>query len=95
MKYQLAALSMACATMSTSAFVAPASNAFGVTSMSSKSSLNMVLESPKKEKKLSKIEILKSNSEHLIHPLKEVSCNWHSFGLFASIKCKWNMDFLI
>jgi hypothetical protein len=88
MKYQLAAISMACATMSASAFVAPASNAFGVTSMTSKSSLNMVLESPKKEKKLSKIEILKSNSEHLIHPLKEVSCSWNSFVLLASMKFK-------
>jgi len=46
------------------------------TSSSSISSLRMVLEKPKpkameKEKKLAKIEVLKSNSEHLIVPLKE------------------------
>ena len=65
---------MACSPLSASAFVAPNSNAFGVvTSASSATSLNMVLEAPRKEKKLSKIEVLKTNSDHLIHPLKEVS----------------------
>ena len=74
MKFQLATIVMACAPLSASAFVAPNSNAFGVvTSASSATSLNMVLEAPRKEKKLSKIEILKTNSDHVIHPLKEVS----------------------
>ena len=35
------------------------------------SSLSMVLEKPK-QKKLQKIEVLKIDSDHLIHPLKEV-----------------------
>jgi hypothetical protein len=35
------------------------------------SALSMVLEKPK-EKKLQKIETLKIDSDHLIHPLKEV-----------------------
>ena len=38
----------------------------------STTALNMVLEKPK-EKKLPKIEVLKIESDHLIHPLKEVS----------------------
>ena len=74
MKYQFAALAMACTPMSASAFLNPSS--FGMTtssSTSSSSSLNMVLEAPKKVKKLAKIETLKVNSDHLIHPLKEVS----------------------
>ena len=33
----------------------------------------MVLEKPKQLKKLSKLEILKVDSDHLLHPLKEVS----------------------
>jgi hypothetical protein len=69
MKYQFTALAMACAPMGTFAFVTPVSNAFGV---SSSSSLSMVLEKPRTAKKLAKIEVLKTNSNHLIHPLKEV-----------------------
>ena len=38
----------------------------------STTALNMVLEKPK-EKKLPKIEVLKIESDYLIHPLKEVS----------------------
>lgn len=37
----------------------------------SSTALHMVLEKPK-EKKLAKIEMLKIESDHLIHPLKEV-----------------------
>jgi len=53
-------------TWDASAFTNPAS--FGLSRQAS--SLSMVLEKPK-EKKLSKIEVLKSNSEHLTIPLKE------------------------
>jgi hypothetical protein len=62
---------------STSAFTTPTSF-FGVAqqhqqskrvSSSSSSSLSMVLEKPKK---LSKLEILKTKSDHLTNPLKEV-----------------------
>lgn len=52
-----------------SAFTNPSS--FGLSKASTKSSLNMVLEKPRTEKKLSKLEILKTNSEHLQNPLKE------------------------
>lgn len=47
-------------------------NAFSITSQTRRasSSLNMVLEMPKK--KISKLEGLKVSSEHLIHPLEEV-----------------------
>eukprot|EP00978_Attheya_sp_CCMP212_P026183 scaffold85671_cov54-Attheya_sp.AAC.1 len=41
------------------------------TSRNGATSLSMVLEKPKK---LSKLEVLKINSDHLIHPLKEVRC---------------------
>lgn len=46
---------------------------FAVTSQttSSRSQLSMVLEKPK-QKKLSKLEILKVSSDHLVHPLQEV-----------------------
>jgi sulfite reductase (ferredoxin) len=74
MKFQLLALAMACS--GTSAFVTPAAHkSFGVASSSS--SLNMVLEAPREEKakKLSKLEVLKTNSDHLIHPLKESLSN--------------------
>ena len=50
-----------------SAFV-PVSFTRGATS----SSLNMVLEMPKETKKISKLEVLKVKSDHLIHPLREV-----------------------
>jgi len=53
-------------TWDASAFTNPVS--FGLSRQAS--SLSMVLEKPK-EKKLSKIEVLKSNSEHLTIPLKE------------------------
>ena len=60
---------------STSAFTTPTSF-FGVAQqhqqskrVSSSSSLSMVLEKPKK---LSKLEILKTKSDHLTNPLKEV-----------------------
>ena len=51
-------------------------DAFGVhrsstSARSLSSSLSMVLEKPK-EKKLAKIETLKIDSDHLLHPLKEV-----------------------
>lgn len=69
MKFQLTALAVACAQVSAFSFVPSASN-IGVSSSSS-TKLSMVLEKPKVEKKLAKIEVLKSNSDHLIHPLKE------------------------
>jgi len=69
MKFQLTALAVACAQVSAFSFVPSASN-IGVSSSSS-TKLSMVLEKPKVEKKLSKIEVLKTNSDHLIHPLKE------------------------
>lgn len=71
MKYQLTALAIACAPMGAFAFVSPVSTAFGVSASSS--NLSMVLEKPRTAKKLAKIELLKTNSDHLIHPLKEVS----------------------
>lgn len=69
MKFQLTALAVACAQVSAFSFVPSASN-IGVSSSSS-TKLSMVLEKPKVEKKLAKIEVLKTNSDHLIHPLKE------------------------
>ena len=51
---------------SATAFVPPQ-----VASPALTTALNMVLEKPK-EKKLPKIEVLKMESDHLIHPLKEV-----------------------
>jgi len=72
MKYQFSALAIACAPFSASAFVSSGvSNAFGV--KSSSSMLSMVLEKPRTEKKLAKIEVLKTKSDHLIIPLKDVS----------------------
>ena len=77
MKFQLLiVLGIAC-TSKSFAFI---NHSFGVTSSSTKksTSLSMVLEMPKdkktaKEKKLSKLEILKTKSDHLTNPLKEVS----------------------
>ena len=46
------------------------------TAATSSSRLSMVLEKPKtkaKVKKISKLEILKTESDNLMHPLKEVS----------------------
>ena len=51
---------------------------FGITSRQSSTSLSMVLEKPM-EKKLAKIETLKIDSDHLIHPLKEVRVVVKSF----------------
>lgn len=48
----------------------------------SQSSLSMVLEKPKVEKKLSKLENLKIESDYLIHPLKEVR-----YMIFAVVVC--------
>lgn len=75
MKFQLSAVLLVNLVSGSSAFVNPKS--FGVASTSSISrsstTLSMVLEAPreKKEKKLSKLEILKTKSEHLTNPLKE------------------------
>lgn len=73
MKFQLSSALLAIALSGTSAFINPSS--FGIaqksTSTSSSSTLSMVLEKPKKEKKLSKLEILKTKSDHLTNPLKE------------------------
>jgi hypothetical protein len=43
-----------------------------VSRAASKSSLSMVLEKPKIDKKISKLEQLKIDSHHLVDPLKEV-----------------------
>ena len=54
-------------------FTAPSIAKAGV---ASSSRLNMVLEKPKatsKVKKISKLEVLKTESANLVHPLKEVS----------------------
>jgi hypothetical protein len=74
MKFQLSSALLAIALSGTSAFINPSS--FGIvqkSTTSSSSTLSMVLEKPKKEKKLSKLEILKTKSDHLTNPLKEVS----------------------
>ena len=57
-----------------SAFATP--KAFGVTASrrdALSTSLSMVLEKPKTDKKLSKLEVLKTKSNHLTDPLKDVS----------------------
>eukprot|EP00551_Chaetoceros_affinis_P007101 CAMPEP_0203666764 /NCGR_PEP_ID=MMETSP0090-20130426/3755_1 /ASSEMBLY_ACC=CAM_ASM_001088 /TAXON_ID=426623 /ORGANISM="Chaetoceros affinis, Strain CCMP159" /LENGTH=633 /DNA_ID=CAMNT_0050530753 /DNA_START=150 /DNA_END=2051 /DNA_ORIENTATION=- len=71
MKYQIPStlLAVALSGSSTSAFINPSS--FGISQQQRSSSLSMVLEKPKKEKKLSKLEILKTKSDHLTNPLKE------------------------
>jgi sulfite reductase (ferredoxin) len=72
MKFQLSSALLAIALSGTSAFINPSS--FGIvqkSTTSSSSTLSMVLEKPKKEKKLSKLEILKTKSDHLTNPLKE------------------------
>lgn len=69
MKFQLSATVLAMALSGSSAFVNPSS--FGIAKASSSTTLSMVLEKPKKEKKLSKLEILKTKSDHLTNPLKE------------------------
>lgn len=67
MKFQLNVVVWALLAASSEAF-APASSHQGSISTTA---LHMVLEKPK-EKKLPKIELLKIDSDHLIHPLKEV-----------------------
>ena len=59
-----------------SAFTAPS---FSRRTQSRTTNLSMVLEKPK-EKKLSKLEILKVDSDHLVHPLQEVSAR-SAFGI--------------
>jgi hypothetical protein len=71
MQFKTIALAMACAPLGVAAFVTPLSKSFGISSYSS-SKLSMVLEKPRTEKKLSKIEVLKTKSDHLLNPLKEV-----------------------
>lgn len=64
-------------TAALSLFFVGASHAFAPPSFGirrSSSHLSMVLEKPK-AKKLPKIEVLKIESDHLVHPLKEVGSN--------------------
>lgn len=49
---------------------------------SGSTSLNMVLEKPKK---LSKLEILKTQSEHLENPLREVRAFWLRLNVFFAL----------
>ena len=49
---------------------------------SGSTSLNMVLEKPKK---LSKLEILKTQSEHLENPLREVRAFWLWLNVFFAL----------
>lgn len=72
MKLAFAASTLAVVLGSASAFTAPLSQR-ATAQRQSDSSLSMVLEKPKQLKKLSKLEILKVDSDHLLHPLKEVS----------------------
>lgn len=66
MKFELSFTTWAMLAGSTAAFVPPQA-----ATSASTTALNMVLEKPV-EKKLPKIEALKVESDHLIHPLKEV-----------------------
>ena len=68
MKYSCCAVALAALSGSAAAFMGSPLVASKATSSSS---LSMVLEKPK-EKKISKLELLKVQSDHLIHPLKEV-----------------------
>ncbi len=72
MKFKSAAVALVGCTSTSHAFVqrGPSSSVFGVES-SARSQLNMVLEMPKKQ--ISKLEQLKVASDHLTHPLLEVS----------------------
>ena len=67
MAVAVAALSSGSAT----AFVGSSASLVSKSAQSRSSALSMVLEKPK-EKKISKLEQLKVDSDHLIHPLKEV-----------------------
>lgn len=71
MKYQMSSTILAMALTGSSAFLNPSSFGISQRTMSSPTTLSMVLEKPKKEKKLSKLEILKTKSDHLTNPLKE------------------------
>ncbi len=83
MKFQIAALAVACLG-GVNAFAPHTKLSTGVSSSSS-SSLSMVLgDKPQTDKKLSKLEILKTKSDHLIHPLKEVSHPREGFNMHVS-----------
>lgn len=77
MKFQLSAAIVAMSLTGSCAFIN--SNSFGIAKTRSPTSLSMVLEMPKKkddskkEKKLAKIEVLKTKSSYLTDPLMEVS----------------------
>jgi hypothetical protein len=76
MHFKTIALATACAPLGVAGFVTPLSKSFGISTFSSSSSsskLSMVLEKPRTEKKLAKIEVLKTKSDHLLNPLKDVS----------------------
>jgi len=66
MKFEFSLTAWSILAGSAMAFVPPQAATF-----TSPTALNMVLEKPK-EKKLPKIEVLKIESDHLVHPLKEV-----------------------
>ncbi len=89
MKFQLSAALVAMSLNGSCAFIN--SNNFGVAKFRSKTSLSMVLEMPKKrnetkkEKKLAKIETLKTKSGYLTQPLKEV-CSMQQFVIFGALK---------
>lgn len=69
MKVAAGTLAMALWASTASAFVVSPSS---LTRTTRASALSMVLEMPKETKKISKLETLKVNSDHLIHPLVEV-----------------------
>ena len=77
MKFSIFAVaSLALATDIAGAFSFTGQSLVTKSSSASGSRLNMVLEKPKekaKVKKISKLEILKTNSDNLVHPLQEVS----------------------
>jgi len=77
MKFSIFAVaSLALATDIAGAFSFTGQSLVTKSSAASGSRLNMVLEKPKekaKVKKISKLEILKTNSDNLVHPLQEVS----------------------
>eukprot|EP00977_Amphora_coffeiformis_P018786 scaffold6722_cov173-Amphora_coffeaeformis.AAC.5 len=67
MKFQFSLTAWSILAVSVTAFMPAQTPAVSTTA------LNMVLEKPK-EKKLPKIEVLKIESDHLVHPLKEQYC---------------------
>ena len=70
MKFQLSAIAIVMTASVSNGFINP--NSFGLSRQSS--SLSMVLEKPR-EKKLAKVEVLKTQSRHLTQPLMDVSAN--------------------